>query len=47
MVAIRFTGNYEDLSTDRGYQFKFFCEKCHNGYMSTFENSAMGMLGSV
>jgi hypothetical protein len=22
MVAIRFTGNYDDLSTDRGYQFK-------------------------
>src|SRR5256885_3214557 len=34
MVAIRFTGNYEDLSTDRGYQFKFYCEKCQNGYMS-------------
>src|SRR5258706_5046945 len=47
MVAIRFTGNYEDLSTDRGYQFKFYCEKCHNGYMSTFDTSAMGMLGSA
>jgi hypothetical protein len=47
MVAIRFTGNYEDLSTDRGYQFKFFCEKCQNGYMSTFETSTIGMLGSA
>ncbi|MDP9360960.1 MAG: zinc ribbon domain-containing protein [Acidobacteriota bacterium] len=47
MVAIRFTGNYEDLSTDRGYQFKFFCEKCNNGYMSTFKTSTMGMLGSA
>jgi len=47
MVAIRFTGNYEDLSTDRGYQFKFYCEKCHNGYMSTFRTSKVGMLGSA
>ena len=47
MVAIRFTGNYEDLSTDRGYQFKFFCEKCNNGYMSSFKTSTMGVLGSA
>src|SRR5204863_5199459 len=47
MVAIRFTGNYEDLSTDRGYQFKFYCEKCHNGYMSSFKGSTMGMIGSA
>ncbi len=47
MVAIRFTGNYEDLSTDRGFQFKFYCEKCQNGYMSTFKTSAVGMLGSA
>ena len=47
MVAIRFTGNYEDLSTDRGYQFKFFCEKCHNGYMSTFKTSTIGVAGSA
>lgn len=47
MVAIRFTGNHEDLSTDRGYQFKFYCEKCNNGYMSSFEASTIGMLGSA
>src|SRR5438045_7292084 len=47
MVAIRFTGNYEDLSTDRGYQFKFFCEKCNNGYMSTFKTSTIGVAGSA
>jgi hypothetical protein len=44
---IPFTGNHEDLSTDRGYQFKFFCEKCGNGYMSSFQTSKMGMLGSA
>src|SRR5213083_2021342 len=47
MVAIRFTGNYEDLSTDRGYQFKFYCEKCGNGYMSTFKTSKMGIAASA
>lgn len=47
MVAIRFTGNYEDLSTDKGYQFKFYCEKCHNGYMSTFKTSKLGMASSA
>src|ERR1044071_2700982 len=47
MVAIPFTGNYEDLSTDRGFQFKFYCEKCHNGYMSSFKTSTVGVLGSA
>ena len=47
MANVPFTGNYEDLSTDRGYQFKFYCEKCHNGYMSSFQTSKMGMLGAA
>lgn len=28
MASIWFAGNYEDLSTDRGYRFKFRCDKC-------------------
>lgn len=47
MVAIPFTGNYQDLSTDRGFQFKFYCEKCQNGYMSTFKTSAVGTAASA
>ncbi len=47
MPAIEFTGNYQDLSTDKGYQFKFFCEKCGNGYMSTFRASAIGLAASA
>ena len=39
---IQFVHNYDDLSTDRGYQFKFHCDKCGNGYMSTFETSVIG-----
>ena len=44
---IKFTANYDDLSTDRGYQFKFYCEKCGNGYMSTFQASKIGMAASA
>ncbi len=47
MSAIEFTGNYQDLSTDKGYQFKFFCEKCGNGYMSTFRMNKFGMAESA
>jgi hypothetical protein len=47
MPSIEFTGNYQDLSTDKGYQFKFFCEKCHNGYMSTFRTSTIGVAASA
>ena len=42
MPLIQFTENYEDLSTDRGYQFKFLCDRCHNGVMSNFQASVMG-----
>lgn len=42
---IPFTQNYEDLSTDRGFQFKFYCDRCHNGYMSAFQYNVTGMAG--
>jgi hypothetical protein len=44
---IQFVANYEDLSTDRGYQFKFHCDKCGNGYMSRYEASTIGTAGSL
>jgi membrane protease subunit (stomatin/prohibitin family) len=47
MALIPFVRNYDDLSTDRGYQFKFYCDKCGNGYMSQFQPSAMGTAGSL
>lgn len=43
MPLIQFVQNYEDLSTDRGYQFKFFCDKCRNGFLSSFQTSAIGV----
>ncbi len=47
MALVQFVQNYDDLSTDRGYQFRFYCDKCHNGYMSRFKTSAVGTAGSV
>ncbi len=34
-----FTRNYNDLSTEAGFQFEFFCDCCGNGYKSTFKES--------
>ena len=47
MALIRFTANHQDLSTDRGYQFKFFCDKCGNGYLSRFQTSLTGVAGDI
>ena len=44
---IQFVQNYEDLSTDKGYQFKFHCDKCGNGFMTEFQTSAIGMAESA
>lgn len=34
-----FTRNYEDNSTEAGYQFTFYCDLCHDGYKSSFIES--------
>jgi hypothetical protein len=47
MALIQFVENYDDLSTDRGFQFKFYCDKCRNGYMSGFQASIVGTAGSL
>jgi hypothetical protein len=44
MAPIKFTKNHNDQSTDTGFQFEFFCDRCGNGYQSQFEASATGML---
>ena len=42
MANIPFTDNYQDLSNNRGFQFKFFCQKCGNGYISSFQANKLG-----
>ena len=43
MTAIAFTRNYTDHSSDTGYQFEFHCDKCGNGYRSSFQTSTLGV----
>jgi len=47
MAMIQFVQNYQDLSTDKGFQFKFHCDKCGNGYMTRFQPSTLGMAESA
>ena len=34
-----FTRNHNDLSTEAGFQFEFYCDHCGNGFKSTFRES--------
>jgi membrane protease subunit (stomatin/prohibitin family) len=44
---IRFVRNYTDLSTDRGFQFEFCCDRCGNGFRSAFRPSVTGTVSGV
>jgi hypothetical protein len=47
MSTIHFTNNYRDLSTDKGFQFEFYCDRCGSGYRTTFRPSKSGLLGDA
>ena len=47
MALINFVRNHNDLSTDSGFQFEFCCDRCGNGYQSTFEPSVIGGVADV
>ena len=47
MDKIQFTRNYSDLSTNKGFQFEFFCDRCGTGYRTPFKPSALGTLTSA
>jgi hypothetical protein len=42
-----FTDNYQDHSTNEGYQFEFYCRRCGNGYASSFQKSLTGFGGGL
>lgn len=55
---IQFVQNYSDESNNSGFQFKFHCDRCGNGYLSSFQpsrtnategilRSASGLLGGI
>jgi len=41
-----FTRNYEDNSTEAGFQFTFYCDNCQDGYKSSFIESSTYKRGS-
>jgi hypothetical protein len=36
-----FTKNYDDNSSEAGFQFTFFCDLCHHAYRTTFIESVI------
>jgi hypothetical protein len=42
-----FTDNYQDHSTNDGWQFEFYCRRCGNGYSSSFQRSVSGFGGNL
>lgn len=47
MSKIEFTRNYSDQSTDKGFQFEFYCDRCGTGYRTQFQGFMMGSVSSV
>ncbi len=42
MSEIRLSDNHRDLSTNSGFQFEFFCERCGETWRSPFDRYAAG-----
>ncbi|RLD00060.1 MAG: zinc ribbon domain-containing protein [Chloroflexi bacterium] len=43
MELIKFVRNYNDESTEMGFQFEFLCDRCGTGYRTPFVASATGI----
>jgi membrane protease subunit (stomatin/prohibitin family) len=46
-AEIEFVSNYNDMSTDRGFQFEFTCDRCGTGYRTRFQGWSVGTASSV
>ncbi len=44
---IEFVRNYNDLSTDKGFQFEFCCDRCGTGYRTRFKPSVTGTISNA
>ncbi len=44
---IEFVRNYRDLSTEKGFQFEFYCDRCGSGLRTRFQASATGTISQV
>ena len=47
MTLINFVRNYNDESTERGFQFEFYCDRCGTGYRTSFKASATGVVSEA
>jgi hypothetical protein len=47
MPLMQLTRDHADHSTDRGYQFEFFCDRCRTGFISEFKPFVMTMAGGA
>ena len=45
--AVEFSRNYTDHSTDQGFQFEFFCDRCQNGFRTRFKPFSLGMVSGA
>ncbi|MDD4600930.1 hypothetical protein SDC9_13643 [bioreactor metagenome] len=44
---IVFVRNYNDLSTNKGFQFEFYCDRCGTGHRTPFKASVTGTITNV
>jgi hypothetical protein len=44
---IKFVRNYSDHSTNKGFQFEFYCDRCGTGYRTRFKTSATGAVSTA
>ena len=44
---IAFTQNVNDLCTQQGFQFEFYCDRCGSGFRTRFKPSAAGTVSQV
>jgi hypothetical protein len=47
MATIPFTNSYVDLSSGRGFRFKFHCQKCGHGCVSTFQTNTLSTVATA
>lgn len=45
--SVEFVSNYSDLSTDRGFQFEFHCNRCGTGHRTRFSAWSVGTASAV
>ncbi len=45
--SIEFVNNYSDLSTERGFQFEFHCNRCGTGHRTRFQTWTTGEVSNA